>query len=440
MRKKRILFVASSLLLALLPSIPINDSIIVNQSADSAGKAGFVPAEMKAVTHSQDDTGLEELVEPESLPPATMNAIIGQDERSAVSNTTQFPYSAVAYIKATFPNGTVIRGSAALISQDTVLTAAHMIYDLRYGGKAKTVEVYPGASYQSAPYGSASSYELYVPKEWEKLNLNGYNESYVTYDYGVIKLSSPIGKRTGYLGYNSLDSVFPLFSIGYPGPDPAATTYNLGNQVISTRTSEGTPVLNRAGSFQYDFDTTCGSSGSPILNQSNVIYGIVSGGISGIVNFGVRLNATNISFINRVRNLPLVYDTLYRMYNKNSGEHFYTKNYSEATLLIQKGWQYEGIGWSAPKTSSSPVYRIYNPNEGVHHYTKAVGEKDILVKLGWHDEGIGWYSDTAMEQRLYRQYNPNNGQHNYTANTGERDYLVSQGWHSEGTAWYGLVP
>ncbi|MDO4622198.1 MAG: transglutaminase domain-containing protein [Eubacteriales bacterium] len=132
---------------------------------------------------------------------------------------------------------------------------------------------------------------------------------------------------------------------------------------------------------------------------------------------------------------------MYRMYNPNSGEHFYTANYVERDMLLKAGWSYEGIGWTAPGAAGSdPVYRLYNENAGDHHYTMSKGERDSLVRLGWKDEGIGWYSSRKKEIPLYRQYNKNAvaGSHNYTTNEAENTMLVSQGWDAEGIGWYGI--
>lgn len=131
---------------------------------------------------------------------------------------------------------------------------------------------------------------------------------------------------------------------------------------------------------------------------------------------------------------------MYRCYNPNSGEHFYTKNAAERDAIVSLGWRYEGIGWVAPEKSKTPVYRLYNPNAGDHHYTMSKAEKDNLVSVGWSYEGIGWYSDDGKEVPLYRQYNPNAkaGSHNYTTSKGENDSLVKLGWHGEGIGWYGI--
>ena len=130
---------------------------------------------------------------------------------------------------------------------------------------------------------------------------------------------------------------------------------------------------------------------------------------------------------------------MYRLYNPNSGEHFYTASAAERDNLAGIGWRYEGVGWLAPSKSSSPVHRMYNPNSGDHHYTLSSAERDNLVSIGWRYEGVGWYSDGSKGAPLYRQFNPNEviGTHNYTTSKVENDRLVRIGWRAEGVGWYG---
>ncbi len=132
-------------------------------------------------------------------------------------------------------------------------------------------------------------------------------------------------------------------------------------------------------------------------------------------------------------------NNMYRLYNPNSGEHFYTASLGEAKFLFNAGWRWEGIAWVAPNTSTAPVYRLYNPNAGDHHYTTSETERDSLVRAGWKYEGIGWYSDTVTGVQILREYNPNAkaGAHNFTSNEAENKNLVNLGWRPEGIAWYG---
>ena len=133
-------------------------------------------------------------------------------------------------------------------------------------------------------------------------------------------------------------------------------------------------------------------------------------------------------------------EDMYRLYNPNSGEHFYTANTAEKNDLVKAGWNYEGIGWTAPVSSKIPVYRLYNANGGEHHYTTDVAERDMLVDAGWSDEGIGWYSDDFHKVPIYRDYNPNAfaNNHNYTADWNEHLVLMDAGWRDEGVGWFGM--
>ncbi|MDO4537461.1 MAG: hypothetical protein Q4B54_04810 [Coriobacteriales bacterium] len=129
---------------------------------------------------------------------------------------------------------------------------------------------------------------------------------------------------------------------------------------------------------------------------------------------------------------------MHRLYNPNSGEHFYTASAGEKSALVDAGWRSEGVGWVAPVSSSTPIYRLYNKNGGDHHYTTSAGESAMLVAAGWRNEGVGWYSDDDMTYPVYRQYNPHasSGAHNFTTSKGENDNLVAAGWRGEGIAWY----
>lgn len=111
-------------------------------------------------------------------------------------------------------------------------------------------------------------------------------------------------------------------------------------------------------------------------------------GVSG--NFDINADYTS-TFSNPTPTPPANSVQMYRVYNPNSGEHFYTQNVAEKNNLVSKGWRYEGIGWNGP-TSGNPVYRLYNPNAGDHHYTLNANEKNNLVSKGWRYEGLAWYA------------------------------------------------
>ena len=141
----------------------------------------------------------------------------------------------------------------------------------------------------------------------------------------------------------------------------------------------------------------------------------------------------------QVRDVKVETTPMYRMYNPNSGEHFYTGSIEERDMLVDVGWNYEGIAWNAPIYEGDPVHRVYNPNSGDHHYTMSQDEVDMLVGYGWQYEGVAWNSGGDVAQQ--RLYNPNAdcGSHHYTSSQEELDFLVSIGWIHEGIGWFGML-
>ena len=135
---------------------------------------------------------------------------------------------------------------------------------------------------------------------------------------------------------------------------------------------------------------------------------------------------------------------MYRLYNPNSGEHFFTADAEEKDHLVDVGWDDEGIAWYAPVGVGDPVYRLYNRYGGEHHYTIDEAERDMLIEAGWNDEGVGWYT-YGTEVPIYRVYNPNEyaNNHHYTADKDEIDTLLAipaaNPWRDEGICWYGMA-
>jgi len=131
---------------------------------------------------------------------------------------------------------------------------------------------------------------------------------------------------------------------------------------------------------------------------------------------------------------------MFRMYNPNTGEHFYTGSEEERDNLIGHGWQYEGVGFTFPLTTGDPVHRLFQPSTGEHLYTMDVNEKDALLAAGWNYEGIAFNSGFENEVPQYRLHNPNAtvGAYHFTASAEERDNLLSAGWEYQGIGWYSL--
>ena len=126
--------------------------------------------------------------------------------------------------------------------------------------------------------------------------------------------------------------------------------------------------------------------------------------------------------------------SVYRLYNPNSGEHFFTVDYGEAKGLAKVGWRSEGVGWMSPK-AGDPVWRLFNANAGDHHYTSSADEKASLVEHGWLSEGMAFRSGGGSP--VYRLYNQHaaTGAHMLTTSVDEVAGLVRHGWRFEGVSF-----
>lgn len=141
---------------------------------------------------------------------------------------------------------------------------------------------------------------------------------------------------------------------------------------------------------------------------------------------------------------------VYRLYNANDGDHLLTKNKNEKNAIVAKGWKLETnakkeygqaafyVPVQADSAGKKQVYRIYNPNSGEHFYTTNKSEADAAVKKGWRHEtnkDYTWVSDGDV--KVYREFNPNNrtaGSHNFTTDLVEHKNVVKAGWRDESKA------
>ena len=161
----------------------------------------------------------------------------------------------------------------------------------------------------------------------------------------------------------------------------------------------------------------------------------------------VTITSTNLGASDKTSPAVFAEGAVYRMYNQNSGEHFYTKNPAERNNLAAAGWSYEADqttkGIAATEDGALPVYRVFNPNTGLHHFTTNKNEAVMLKNIGWRYEGITLYAYNPSANKgthVYRVYCPfpdpyGYNQHIYTTNAAEVAALVARGYVNEGIAW-----
>ncbi|HFU4025234.1 TPA: trypsin-like peptidase domain-containing protein [Streptococcus suis] len=355
-------------------------------------------------------------------------SIIGTDDRYQVVDTTATPYQSVVMLRSVFSR-TITYGTGVVIGKDTILTAAHNVYDVSKGVWASSIVAYPAKSGTIEPYGSYEAYDYYMFRAYQ--TNNGAAES----DIAVIKLKTALDSSIGYLRPVTEVSVGESVQVpGYP--------YNRGYQM---HTMFAPVTIVESDLIAYTVDTEGGQSGSPILNSQNQIVGIHILGNTDY-NIGRRITDDVLELIQLAKSgksgtadianyTELTRKDTYRVYHPGIKRHLYTQNLSEVNYLSSIGWKNEGPNFKTVSTGT-PVYRLYHSGTREHIYTTSTNERNILRTRGWRYEGVAWYSSGTKP--IYRLYHPGLQVHLYTADKNESDTLRKRGWNYEGVAFYTL--
>lgn len=361
--------------------------------------------------------------------------VIGEDEREKVTDVNKAPYNSLVKIKIKFAKGTYF-SSGFLIDESNILTAGHAVYDPEHGAVEKVTVVIGGTNeeYELGPN------SIYVSPEYVK-NPNNHSE-----DAGLIHLNTPVTGNRKYFKLADEATINSLVSQKNK-VELAGFTNEMGVDIkdLVPWTMKGTVLSTKVNGqpnmLLHDIDTASGQSGSPLFIENNGEYQVVAIHINALAsvdaNGGLKINESIDKLIRRANPTKELANAVYRAYNPNNGEHFFTPNYNEFRAITLQGWHDEGVAWmTQTEKDGEALYRLYNPNSGLHHYTSDAKERDELVKLGWNDEGIAWYASiNPTHEPVYRLYNRNDGQHHYTMDLEEKTALVALGWDDEGVGY-----
>ena len=179
----------------------------------------------------------------------------------AINPATGGRYRNTVYIQVTAPNGSSYRGTGFMIGPSAVATAAHVVYNTKYGGDnyAESGIVFPARDDGSTPYGSSAITGIIVYDAWT-------DDTDAEYDWAIIELNSNIGDNVGWLGLRYQGGSYNGTSIsinGYPSTVNGNTT-RIMYRSDGTISSSYTRLLR-----SVDTNTNGGMSGAPIYIYSS---------------------------------------------------------------------------------------------------------------------------------------------------------------------------
>lgn len=296
--------------------------------------------------------------------------IIGDDDREKINETKSFPYSAVAYIEATFNNvysneykeykSRTFTGTAFMQGDNLAVTAGHCVYaDVTDEGQYQDnidnprfpdeIKLYFGINGESE---LNSNYAYYAEALVVNIEYSYYVSPNFNRDWAAIELDRDIGKQTGYLGritnYPLVD--VNVTSFGYPLDKDNATMWSTTGSITGLDDYR----------IYTDIDSYGGQSGSPYyifvdyLNHNYVCGVNTFGNSSENQNGGTRMDFFMFNYLesfSKSKHEDHIYDYLDMKISLKSGSVWYIKikNKNPMGLDVEYNtkmcFKNDAIGW-----------------------------------------------------------------------------------------------
>jgi hypothetical protein len=153
-----------------------------------------------------------------------------------------------------------------------------------------------------------------------------------------------------------------------------------------------------------------------------------------------------------VSSIDTLSNSVFRLYNENSGKHLFSSNQGEIDLITGQGgdWANEGISYTSPGLGTGNVYRFYVGDQSRHFYTANESERNAIIASNsfstWLYEGAA-FNCYSLNQKpdssiaVVRYLDISSGSHVYSTSAVEQSILDNSGnYLNEGIAWYGSTP
>lgn len=251
------------------------DAVIVPDSAGS----GDLDALVGAVLDPELPDEVAAAFAPGEPGPQT-RVVIGNDDRTRITNVTASPYVQMPYFIFTAADGSTSGCTGWLYGNRTLATAAHCLSD-GAGNWYSNYRVYFGLN-ESTAYAQCGNSVLAAPTGWD-------GKAGSDYDWGVIVLNCNAGTVLGTMGFKAPE--------GIPVGNWSITGYPADKLPERTMWTHAGPVTHKtSNTWMYSIDSYHGQSGAPIWRLEagsacgNCVIGIHTTG--GSMNSGVRITST----------------------------------------------------------------------------------------------------------------------------------------------------
>ena len=225
--------------------------------------------------------------------------VIGYDDRKVITDTTVFPYSAIAHMKMSYECGcSDYVGTGFMISDNTMLTAGHCVICSEHRAKLKSLTCKFGYSYSDGDYLVQTNgwKDLYYDPDYLAGKYAGDTRGF-DYDYGIVVFSQKIGSITGHFGIKAFsDDEFEGkdFNVGGYRYDRDPLMMDSGRVTVNPSFYYYDSYYNRvdftdSNLLTYTADTVAGNSGGPLFDEDNYIAGIHVAGAQDSYNVARRI-------------------------------------------------------------------------------------------------------------------------------------------------------
>ncbi len=240
-------------------------------SADERGRGHMFSA---GDTFPAREAGVSERPAPAGQ--VTGAAIIDTDDRVQIGDTTAYPWRAIAWL-GLYDADEELMGhcTGTFIGPDTILTAAHCLWNSDTETWTGDIAVVPGKDGSYEPFGYKWAVNWWVPDAY--IESGGNN----LWDWGVVKLgTSELGDMVGWLQVAQLTTEtltrpdFEPAIVGYPGDKEGEEEWTMWGGIKDAFLEVGPYDL------YHVIDTYPGQSGSAIFSASTAdpeIMGLIVG-------------------------------------------------------------------------------------------------------------------------------------------------------------------